>query len=121
MPLTDHTLRVVLYEGEGTSAVTAEDRFAAMTALLTRGFGVTRAGSARPVAPADASPVLVVGRWEGAPPATSETTSGTRLRWTSFDPATIADQSEAVRAELSAPQPGVWKPWFPVIDYDRCT
>ena len=24
-------------------------------------------------------------------------------------------------AEQLAPQPGGWKPWFPVIDYDRCT
>jgi Pyruvate/2-oxoacid:ferredoxin oxidoreductase delta subunit len=28
---------------------------------------------------------------------------------------------EAARAESQAVHPGDWKPWFPVIDYDRCT
>jgi len=120
MALTDKSLRVVLYEGAGAATVTPEDRFSAVTALLGRGFGVTRAGAARPVAPADSSPLLVVGRWEnGAPDA--EAKDGAHVRWAAFDPATIAEQSEAARAEFAAPQPGAWKPWFPVIDYDRCT
>jgi len=28
---------------------------------------------------------------------------------------------ETVRTETLAAQHGAWKPWFPVIDYDRCT
>ena len=28
---------------------------------------------------------------------------------------------ETVRAESGAAKHGAWKPWFPVIDYDRCT
>ncbi len=28
---------------------------------------------------------------------------------------------EAVRDEVQIPQPSGWKPWFPVIDYNRCT
>ncbi|HEX8295277.1 MAG TPA: ferredoxin family protein, partial [Chthoniobacteraceae bacterium] len=28
---------------------------------------------------------------------------------------------ETARAQLNAPAHGTWKPWFPVIDYDRCT
>src|SRR5690606_37775305 len=27
----------------------------------------------------------------------------------------------AVRDAAAAPAPGAWLPWFPVIDYDRCT
>lgn len=118
MALSDLPLRVVLYEGSGAAAVAPEDRFAAVSALLERGFGVTRAGAERPVAPADSSPLLVVGRWQDSPPAAEATQ---RLRWGPLDPATVADQAEAARAEFAAPAPGAWKPWFPVIDYDRCT
>ncbi len=118
MALSDLPLRVVLYEGSGAATVAPEDRFAAVSALLERGFGVTRAGAERPVAPADTSPLLVVGRWQDSPPAAD---SAQRLRWGQLDPATVADQAEAARAEFAAPAPGAWKPWFPVIDYDRCT
>ena len=68
MALSDRTLRVVVYEGPGAIPVDGAARYAAVSALLERGFGVTRAGSGRPVAPADASPVLVLGRWDGAVP-----------------------------------------------------
>jgi Pyruvate/2-oxoacid:ferredoxin oxidoreductase delta subunit len=118
MALSDLPLRVVLYEGSGAATVAPEDRFAAVSALLERGFGVTRAGAERPVAPADTSPLLVVGRWQDSPPAAD---SAQRLRWGQLDSATVADQAEAARAEFAAPTPGAWKPWFPVIDYDRCT
>jgi len=118
MALSDLPLRVVLYEGTGATALTADERFAAVNTLLTRGFGVTRAGAERPVAPADPSPLLVVGRWPEAPPVAE---ASTRVRWGVFDVASVADQAESARAEFAAPAPGAWKPWFPVIDYDRCT
>lgn len=118
MALSDLPLRVVLYEGSGAAVVSPEERLAAVSALLERGFGVTRAGAARPVAPADASPLLVIGRWDEAPPAD---TADPRIRWSGLDPATVADTAETVRAGFAAPAPGAWKPWFPVIDYDRCT
>jgi Pyruvate/2-oxoacid:ferredoxin oxidoreductase delta subunit len=119
MALADLPIRVVLYEGSGASAVSADERFSAVTALLTKGFGVTRAGADRPVAPADASPMLVVGRWQDAVPAAES--GGAKVRFAAFDSAHVADQAEAARAQFGAPSPGVWKPWFPVIDYDRCT
>jgi Pyruvate/2-oxoacid:ferredoxin oxidoreductase delta subunit len=31
------------------------------------------------------------------------------------------EQVEIIRVESRAPEPAGWKPWFPVIDYDRCT
>ena len=119
MALLDLPLRVVLYEGSGAVSVDADSRLAAVNALLERGFAVTRAGSERPLAPADATPLLVVGRWQEETPPTGEATA--KIRWGSLDPATVADQAEAARAEFSAPTPGAWRPWFPVIDYDRCT
>ncbi len=117
MALHDLPLRVVLYEGSGAESVDAESRWAAMNALLERGFAVTRAGAERPVSPADATPMLVVARWQQPPPDSADA----KVRWGSLDPATVAEQAEAARAEFSSPTPGAWRPWFPVIDYDRCT
>ncbi|MGE3312850.1 MAG: ferredoxin family protein, partial [Limisphaerales bacterium] len=117
MALTDQPLRVVLYEGNGAAPLAPDERLAAVRALLERGFGVTRAGAGRPLAPADASPLLVVGRWENdAPPEAVAT-----VRCHSLDLPTLADTAESARAAFAAPAPGAWKPWFPVIDYDRCT
>ena len=122
MALSERMLRIVVYEGPGAIRVDGAERYAAVSALLERGFGVTRAGSERPVAPADESPVLVLGRWDGATPEpTGDPADGVRTRWATLDPATAGDTAEQVRAEMGAPVPGAWKPWFPVIDYDRCT
>ncbi|HTI70682.1 MAG TPA: ferredoxin family protein [Candidatus Limnocylindria bacterium] len=121
MALTDLPIRVVLYEGQGAQPMGAEERLAAVTALLSQGFGVTRVGAGRPVAPADSSPLLVVGRWDSGTPPAAETIDGTRVEMADFDPATLGARAEATRTAMGAPSPGAWKPWFPVIDYDRCT
>ena len=123
MALSDSPLRVVLYEGDGTEPVSPAERLATVSALLERGFGVTRAGADRPVAPADASPLLVVGRWQSSPPTGEGVVEAASrpVRWGTLDPATVAGQAEAARDGFAAPQPGAWKPWFPVIDFDRCT
>jgi Pyruvate/2-oxoacid:ferredoxin oxidoreductase delta subunit len=70
------------------------------------------------VAPADSSPLLVLGQWEDSIPKAE---ASDRVRWDSLNLAVVADQAEAARASFSAPSTGPWKPWFPVIDYDRCT
>ena len=37
------------------------------------------------------------------------------------DPNRIGETVEALRKELETKPQGAWMPWFPVIDYDRCT
>src|SRR5207249_6604404 len=37
------------------------------------------------------------------------------------DPAPAADLADHLRNELGLERPGTWKPWFPVIDFARCT
>ena len=64
MSLRDQsTLRIVLYEGEGAELLEPSERFATMSALLEKGFAVTRTGGAGRVAPADVSPLLVLGKF----------------------------------------------------------
>jgi Pyruvate/2-oxoacid:ferredoxin oxidoreductase delta subunit len=122
MALSDPTVRIVLYEGSGAEPLAAEERFQTMTALLERGFPVTRAGAERPVAPPDRAHVTVLGRF--TEPLPTDSTDGARVRWQSLeelDPVALTEQLDAQRSELGVARPGEWKPWFPVIDYDRCT
>ena len=122
MSLADPALRIVLYEGTGATPLDGAERFTAISALLEKGFAVTRSAADRPVAPADRSPLLVLGRFGGQPPEVAE--SDVPLRFhdiTALAPAQLGDVVETARMETNAAKHGAWKPWFPVIDYDRCT
>ncbi len=126
MSLTSQsTLRVVLYEGAGSQPLAAEDRFAAINALLSQGFAVTRATGQGMPAPASRHQLLVVGQFDGGQAPSAEDAAGeTPLRFediTGLDATGIAAKAETVRAQTGAAKHGEWKPWFPVIDYDRCT
>jgi len=122
MSLSTPSLRVVLYEGSGAQPLESADRYAAMSALLEKGYAVTRSAADRPVSPADRSPLLVLGRFDGHVPEVAE--SDVPLRFhdiTGLAPAQLGDVVETTRSETGAAKHGEWKPWFPVIDYDRCT
>jgi Pyruvate/2-oxoacid:ferredoxin oxidoreductase delta subunit len=126
MSLKDQTtLRIVLYEGNGAQPLQATDRFAAMSALLEKGFAVTRVAGEGRVSPADRTSLFVLGRFDGGRPPQVEDASGqVNLRFqdvTGFDSNRIAEIVESTRTETNAAKHGDWKPWFPVIDYDRCT
>ena len=126
MALTDQSsLRIVLYEGSGSTALAAEERFATLTNLLDRGFAVTRASGQGAVAPADRTSLLVLGRFDnGRAPQADSGTDGTRVQFrdiSSLDSNGINEAVEQAREGAGAFKHGEWKPWFPVIDYDRCT
>lgn len=117
-------VRVVFYEGTDSSPTEPAGVFAAMKALLTRGFSVTRVtGQGTPPA-ATETRYLVFGRFGATPPAFSEDSQGHPLRFhdsEGLDADQVAATAEAFRAEGEAASERSWKPWFPVIDYDRCT
>ncbi len=98
MGLKDQTqIRVLLVDGEGAQAA---DRLTLLTALLEKGYAVTYAnGGGGIVTDNDKTVVRIsladIGNSEG--------------------------RIEERRNDLGAPKPGEWKPWFPVIDYSRCT
>jgi Pyruvate/2-oxoacid:ferredoxin oxidoreductase delta subunit len=119
------TLRIVLYEGEDAQPLEAGDRFTALTALLENGFAVTRAVAGGRVAPHPRGALLVLGRFVNRRVPEAEVVSAeSPVRFadiTGFDAVRIAGTAEGVRADLGAATHGEWKPWFPVIDYDRCT
>ena len=121
---TQSTLRVVLYEGANAQPLEAGDRFAALSALLEKGFAVTRVSGGR-VAPHDRGSMLVLGKFAGGGSLATEGLSAeTPVRFqdiTGFDTNRIMESAESARVEFGAAKHGDWKPWFPVIDYDRCT
>ena len=125
MSLKDQsTLRVVLYEGEGAQALDANERFTSLTALLERGYAVTRTTTQGQVAPADRTSLLVLGKFGANPPAGEDVAGQVSVRFRSldsFEAPAVADAVESERARSGAVKQGEWKPWFPVIDYDRCT
>ena len=141
MSLQDQTtLHVVLYEGTGSTPWSAPDRFAALNALLDKGYAVTRshgpASGTLDLTPNSKDPLLVLGRFNGPlpdadsalasspagrAPGTPNTHSVRFQDVTGLDASRIAQGVEIAREERQAIRPGEWKPWFPVIDYDRCT
>src|SRR2546428_13642238 len=104
MGLKDQTtLRVVLYEGNGAQPLEISDRFAAMTALLEKGFAVTRVAGEGRVAPADRASLLVLGRFDGGTPPRGKDTDGqVSVRFqdiAGFEANRVAEAVESVRAE----------------------
>ncbi len=72
-------------------------------ALLDKGYPVARIRSG--ALPAATDETIVIGSQELA----------------STEASNIVDTLEKRRTERHLPAAGAWKPWFPVIDYDRCT
>jgi len=123
MSLSDPALRLVLYEGAGAQPLASEDRFDMIRSLLERGYAVTRRSNATFDVAVDASPTIVLARFDdGQPPAVAA--KDTALRFQDIDGVEhtrIGELVETVRSAFGAARHGEWKPWFPVIDYDRCT
>jgi len=125
MAIADETtLRIVLYEGAGAATLDAAERGSTLTALLGKGYAVTCTGKGA-VAPADDSALLVLGRFEnGQAPEAEDANGDVQIRFRDIDGLDaegITTLVEEERASTNAAQHGEWKPWFPVIDYDRCT
>ncbi|MCY4120342.1 MAG: ferredoxin family protein [Acidobacteria bacterium] len=122
-------LRVALYEGLGAEPLDGARRLALMQTLLDKGYRVTRVGSGRatagPVRTDDGNALAVLGRFTERQPAEAVgADSGGRVWFRDIgneSPDAVAALVDAIRAECEVREPGKWKPWFPVIDFDRCT
>jgi Pyruvate/2-oxoacid:ferredoxin oxidoreductase delta subunit len=123
---TARPLRVVLYEGEGAIALSAEARLQVMSALLDKGYAVTRATTQGASAfPHDDRSLMVLGQFEGQrAPELEDATGKVNIEAqdiTGLAATDIVSLVEKSRGTKPMNQPGTWKPWFPVIDYSRCT
>jgi Pyruvate/2-oxoacid:ferredoxin oxidoreductase delta subunit len=95
-----------------------------LTTLLDQGYSVTRVAPAGdvPVAPGN-GPVAVLGRFETATPPSGEA-DGRQVLFSDIDglsPEAIASRVGSLHAQTGTAPRQKWKPWFPVIDFNRCT
>ncbi len=118
MSATQFRVQVVLYEGAGSQPLEPVLRAGVLRGLLEKGYPV-KAQRTADIALPEGVRTVVVGRMPSAPPFTGETLAVRNVE--GMDAAGVVGVVEQVREENALPAPGQWKPWFPVIDYQRCT
>ena len=123
-PLASSTLRVLLYEGNGSEEIDDARRHELMRGLLNRGYPVTRVLPGGSVGSYGSDPLLVLGRFPGGTPQIEDRDGAVPVRCLDIGDSGVEEifsRVEESRETEALPSPGKWKPWFPVIDYDRCT
>lgn len=118
---TQTSLRVILYEGEGSGPCGAEERFAAVKALLETGYSVTRLTGTERIPSDPAGPLVVLGGDLPISMTQVDSAACQIRRLETLNAAGVVAAVEEARSEMASALPGQWKPWFPVIDYSRCT
>ena len=115
---------ILLYEGTGSNRLNGNRRFSILTDLLDRGYSVSRTGTGTCLT-ADDDTLLVLGEFTGGSAPDMEDSAGrinlTTRDITGLDAGSVSSVVENSRGDRPMNQPGQWKPWFPVIDYSRCT
>lgn len=121
----DRRLRVLLYEGHGSQPLDDALRYELTRTLLEKGYPVTGIRPAGRVSSAEAGCLLVLGRFDDKPGLPDGAgTDGVEVKFQSIEGLEASDVValvETCRDETGTAAAGAWKPWFPVIDYDRCT
>ena len=92
-----------------------------MTALLDKGFAVTSLCSQAHVDALARDFLLVFGRFAGPPPQLDAAVGMRFQQIEGMDANAIVEAAEKLTGDTGAIKAGAWKPWFPVIDYSRCT
>jgi Pyruvate/2-oxoacid:ferredoxin oxidoreductase delta subunit len=125
---TARPLKVVLYEGAGSNTLSPSARTGILAALLDNGYAVTRVtstGSSSATLPADDHTLVVLGAFpDGRAPHLEDGAGRAEIHChdiQGLDGAAVLSLVDSARGGRAMNQPGVWKPWFPVIDYSRCT
>ena len=125
VPPTAGTFRVALFEGAGSAPLDPAARRELLTTLLQKGYAVTVVRSGGAVSEVKAGTLVVLGRFTEPKPETAEGQGGAvTIHFRTIDGLTaeqVLGVVDGVRDAVNLPKPGGWKPWFPVIDYNRCT
>ncbi len=118
--------RIALYESGGAHPLTAEARLAITRTLLEKGYTVS---SVRPggelSAAAPGGLLIVLGAFVDQKPIPPQQADAAQVTVyfrdiTNLDAPAVLTLVESVAGSANL-KPGGWKPWFPVIDYGRCT
>jgi len=114
-------VRTVLYEGPGSLPIQPDARSRIMTALLDKGFAVTSLRGRAHVTALPRDFLLVLGRFTGNPPLLDGSVAMRFQQIDGMDAASVVEAAEKLHDGTGAVKAGTWKPWFPVIDFRRCT
>ena len=122
-----HSLSIVLYEGLGSTPLEAPVRSGAMRRLLEAGYKVARVATGRgaPAAP-ESGALAVLGRFHDAQPGVAEARDDESrpvffCNVEGLDAEAIVRGLDELHARTGTNPRQKWKPWFPVIDFSRCT
>lgn len=114
-------VRTLLYEGPGSLPLDSDLRGRILAALLEKGFAVSRLQTSGAVTALPRDLLLVLGRFTGALPRLDTAVPVKFQPIDGLEPEAIVAAAEQLVAGNGAVKSGAWKPWFPVIDYQRCT
>lgn len=116
--------RAILYEGPGSTPLEASRRHSLLKALLEAGFAVTRLTTREQFLAQRSDAVVVLAQRNAdldlAKGVAPDDASGHVLDIAGLTDVHVLARMDAARQAVAGGSGG-WMPWFPVIDYDRCT
>ncbi len=116
--------RVLLYEGQGARVLDAAQRSQLLQSLLDAGYSVSRVLPRDPLVPLGHSSLIVLGEFEVDPESFAIDISDVQVSVRDIQgkaPAEVLGMVKQLAEESGGGTAAGWKPWFPVIDFDRCT
>lgn len=117
--------RVIVYEGPEASPFEPGQRADLLQTLLKRGYAASLRRAEGRLADLEHRSLVVLGRFAGAVPDWIKAgVEGVELHVHDITDHSIDDAVALVEQSCQQTGRGTangWKPWFPVIDYDRCT
>jgi NAD-dependent dihydropyrimidine dehydrogenase PreA subunit len=119
------TQRILLYEGDGSQPFEPQERFALLKLLLEHGYTAGRVVAGASLPDLGHRELVVLGRFGGSIlERLSTQVSEVKLHVrdvTGCAPEQILELVRELCKETGGSTAAGWKPWFPVIDFDRCT
>lgn len=123
--IPDPKIRVIIYEGAGSEPLPSAARAEALRSLLEHGYAVSCMRAGGRLSSVNSATLVVLGKFlEAKPPSALSSNGDTTIYFQDIggmDAAAVVEAVENKRSELHLEKPGAWKPWFPVIDFSRCT
>ena len=117
--------RIALYEGDASRPIAGPVRAELTRLLLEKGYAVSSIRPGGQVAPATSGVLLVLGEFlEQKPLEAVAETDAVKVLFrdiAGMDVPQVMGLVESLCGTTPLPKPGGWKPWFPVIDFGRCT
>jgi Pyruvate/2-oxoacid:ferredoxin oxidoreductase delta subunit len=117
--------RVALYESDGSRPLPIGLRSELTRVLLEKGYAVCTIRAGGQVAPVADGVLIVLGQFDEQKPhealGASDAVKVYFRDIADLDAPKILALVESVCGDVKQTKPGGWKPWFPVIDFGRCT